>query len=153
MTEPETAEPETAEPEQGSTTTDEEFTPVEGDAAERALSEARVWARREHGVGRRTLPANVIETIFRLDGQAKAVAAWAKANRVRRVAIADFGKNLFATYRACREAGVQVVALADGLTLQLLVTGAPFDAEQVSAAFARVLPGGGASSHGGGRTG
>ena len=46
-----------------------------------------------------------------------------------------------------------VVALADGLTLQLLVTGAPFDAEQVSAAFARVLPGGGASSHGGGRTG
>jgi GT2 family glycosyltransferase len=34
------------------------------DAAERALAEARVWAHREHAVGRRTLPAGVIEALF-----------------------------------------------------------------------------------------
>jgi GT2 family glycosyltransferase len=84
------------------------------DAAERALSEARVWARREQSVGRRTLGGEALETIFRFDEQAKAVRKWAKEHGVRTVAIADFGKNVFATYRACAAAGLQTVALADG---------------------------------------
>ena len=83
------------------------------DAATQALAEARVWARREHRVGRRTLAGNVIESIFAIDAQANAVRTWAKDNGVQRVAIADFSKNVFVTYRACGEAKLQVVAITD----------------------------------------
>jgi GT2 family glycosyltransferase len=83
------------------------------DAATQALAEARVWARREQRVGRRTLSAGVIESIFGIEAQTRAVQTWSKDNRVKRVAIADFSKNVFATYRACRHAGIQVVAITD----------------------------------------
>jgi hypothetical protein len=83
------------------------------DAIDQGLAEARVWARREQCVGRRTLKPEAIETIFGLSSQAKAVAAWSESHRVKHVAIADLSKNIFATHRACREAGVQVVAVAD----------------------------------------
>ena len=82
-------------------------------AAHRALCEARVWARREASVGRRTLGPAALEQLFDLDRQAAAVARWAKAQRVSRVVIADYSKNVYATYRACRLAGLDVVALAD----------------------------------------
>jgi len=84
------------------------------DAADRALSEARVWARREHSVGRRTLAGDALETIFRFDEQSKSVSKWAKDHGVQTVAIADFSKNVYATYRACAAAGLETVALADG---------------------------------------
>ncbi len=83
------------------------------DALNAALREARVWARREAAVGRRTLGPNALERLFEYDRQAAAVAAWAEHHAIRRVIIADYSKNVFATYRACRHAGLNVVAMAD----------------------------------------
>ena len=77
------------------------------------MYEALVWARRERAVGRQTLDDATVETIFFLRAQAESVAAWRAAHHVRRVVIADFGKNIYATCRACRDAGLDVVAVAD----------------------------------------
>lgn len=78
-----------------------------------AIKEARVWARREAAVGRKTLDAEAIESIFAIDSQRNAVAAWAQSNRIRRIAIADWGKNLYATWSACRAAGLEIAAILD----------------------------------------
>src|SRR5207253_4804904 len=83
------------------------------DAATTAMYEALVWARRERMVGRQTLDDATVENVFRLRAQAEEVVGWAKVYGVRRVAIADFSKNLFATWRACRAAELEVVAVAD----------------------------------------
>lgn len=82
-------------------------------AVHRALCESRVWARREASIGRRTLGATAIEQLFDLDRQASEVARWATANRIQRVVLADYSKNVYATYRACQLAGLDVAALAD----------------------------------------
>ena len=84
-----------------------------GDVVTTALHEAHVWARRERSVGRRTLPAAALEAALGLKAQAAAVANWAAATGLRRVAIADFGKNFYATYAACRRANLEPVALVD----------------------------------------
>jgi GT2 family glycosyltransferase len=84
-----------------------------GDAAKSAMFEALVWARRERSVGRQTLDEATVEAVFQLRSQAQRVEAWSREHAVRRVAICDFGKNVYATFRACREAGLDVVALAD----------------------------------------
>jgi hypothetical protein len=81
--------------------------------ANAALKEARIWARREAAVGRKTLGADAIESIFRLKAQREAIARWAKANQIHRVCIADWGKNLFATWEACRSAGLKIEAILD----------------------------------------
>jgi GT2 family glycosyltransferase len=78
-----------------------------------ALKEARVWARREAIVGRKTLDAAAVEAVFGLDAQSKAVAEWSRVKSVRRVAIADYSKNLYATFRACRRAGLEVCAIIE----------------------------------------
>jgi hypothetical protein len=82
-------------------------------AAKKGLYEALVWARRERAVGRQTLDEPTVETIFSLRAQADAVAAWKKQHKVRRVAIADFSKNVYATYAACGSAPLERVALLD----------------------------------------
>jgi len=82
-------------------------------AVNAALHEARVWAKREATVGRKTLDDNTIEKIFHLGSQARKVAAWAKKNDIRTVAIADWSKNIYATWDACRRAGLKVVCIAD----------------------------------------
>jgi hypothetical protein len=56
---------------------------------------------------------DAIESIFHLDRQANAIAAWSRAHGLKRVAIADFSKNLYATFRGCREAGLDVRAIVD----------------------------------------
>jgi GT2 family glycosyltransferase len=78
-----------------------------------ALHEAQVWGRRERLVGRRTLGPAGVEAALELKSQARAVSAWAEQTGVRRVAIADFSKNFYATYAACRSAGLATVALID----------------------------------------
>ena len=83
------------------------------DAAKTAMYEALVWARRERTVGRQMLDDATVESVFSLRAQAKSVAEWRRAHNVGRVVIADFGKNIYATYRACRHAGLDVVAVAD----------------------------------------
>jgi hypothetical protein len=82
-------------------------------AAKKGLYEALVWARRERAVGRQTLDEPTLEALFNFRAQAEAVAAWKSAHDVRRVVIADFSKNLYATYAACRAASLETIALAD----------------------------------------
>jgi GT2 family glycosyltransferase len=83
------------------------------DAAKTAMYEALVWARRERAVGRQTLDDATVEAVFQLRSQAERLAVWRREHGARRVAIADLSKNLFATFRACREAGLDVVTVTD----------------------------------------
>lgn len=71
------------------------------------------WKFREAWRGRQTLDEDTIENIFGLRQQADAVAAWASHHNIKRVALADFGKNTYATYRACVRADLEIVALGD----------------------------------------
>lgn len=82
-------------------------------AAKRAIHEAKLWRVREMIAGRQTLSRAAFEVNFDWQRQADAVAAWAKANQIRRVAIADYSKNLFATWRAAQLAGLQVIGIVD----------------------------------------
>lgn len=82
-------------------------------AAKTGLYEALVWARRERAVGRQTLDERTLEEIFATQAQADAVAGWKREHAVRRVALADFSKNVYATYAACRAAGIEIAALLD----------------------------------------
>jgi hypothetical protein len=79
-----------------------------------ALREARDWAKREAREGRRqTLDDATIETLFDLEGQVRQVRQWKREHPVRRVVIADLSKNVYATWHACRVAGISVVSIAD----------------------------------------
>jgi GT2 family glycosyltransferase len=78
-----------------------------------ARVEAGLWRIREAAAGRQTMSPAAVEAVFELRKQADAIAAWSRANGVRRAVIADFGKNLYATYRGCVEAGITVSAIAD----------------------------------------
>lgn len=82
-------------------------------AAKKGLYEALVWARRERAVGRQTLDERTLAAIFEIPAQLTLVEAWKRRYDVRRVAIADYSKNVYATYSACRSAGLEVVALLD----------------------------------------
>lgn len=82
-------------------------------AARRALLEARLWRMREALRGRQTLSEGTIEAVFALRHQARAVRRWSNVISGNSVVIADFSKNIYATYRACLEAGLTVSAVAD----------------------------------------
>ncbi len=82
-------------------------------AARIALCEARIWRMRQRLRGRRILSPKTIQNLFHLDAQAAAINAWAKQFNVQKVAIADFGKNIYATYRGCVGAGLEVTAILD----------------------------------------
>jgi hypothetical protein len=83
-------------------------------AARAGLWEAAGWRLREAAAGRQTLSPRAVELVFALDQQAEAIGGWARAHRVRSVVIQDFSKNLYATWRGCRQAGLEVRACADG---------------------------------------
>jgi GT2 family glycosyltransferase len=83
------------------------------DVVKGAMHEARVWARREQQVGRRTMSPAGLEAALSLKAQAKAIAGWAETTGARRVGIADFSKNLYATYAGVLAAGLEPVALID----------------------------------------
>lgn len=82
-------------------------------AAKTALWEARAWRVREAVQGRRTLSPSAVEAIFGLHYQARAIGIWAKQQKVERVAVADFGKNLYATCRGCVKAGLEISSIVD----------------------------------------
>ena len=82
-------------------------------AAQRARAEAVGWALRESFAGRQTISPATVEVVFELERQAMRIEAWAKQHGVQRVVIADYAKNLYATWRGCREAGLTVQAIAD----------------------------------------
>jgi GT2 family glycosyltransferase len=82
-------------------------------AVSSGLRDARIWAKRERETGRQTLPPFLVEKLFDLERQGDLVRRWKRENAIRRVVIADFSKNLHATWRACQLAGLDVAALAD----------------------------------------
>ncbi len=84
-----------------------------GLAAQLGRWQARGWRLREMARGRQTMSSTAVESVFQLRHQAQTVASWARTHRVRRVVIADLSKNIYATWRACQEAGLQVTAIAD----------------------------------------
>lgn len=84
-----------------------------GGAARVARVEAGLWRVREAAVGRQTMSPAAVESVCELRKQADAIAAWSRAHGVRRAVIADFGKNLYATFRGCAQAGVTASAIAD----------------------------------------
>lgn len=91
-------------------------------AARTAVKESRIWAHREAAIGRRPLGPDAIESIFGLGAQRELISAWAKKNQIRRVCIADWGKNLFATWSGCRSAGLRIEAILDDLPAYAGVT-------------------------------
>ena len=83
-------------------------------AAVKALWSARLWAARDSFTGRRLeLDEGAMENIFHIRRQAKLVGDWSRRNSVWRVAIADFGKNIWATYNACHSSGLQLRCVVD----------------------------------------
>lgn len=74
---------------------------------------ARARSPAEMLAGRQPLDGEAFEQVFQWQRQQQAVARWAKRRSVKRVAIADFGKNVFATHRACLRAGLEVACLLD----------------------------------------
>lgn len=84
-----------------------------GLAAMRGRLEARVQACRDGWDRQRRLTPSAAEAVFGYEAQAREVAAWARSQHVRRVVIADFGKNIHATWSACHAASVRVLAVAD----------------------------------------
>jgi GT2 family glycosyltransferase len=82
-------------------------------SAYQARSEAALWRVREAVSGRKTLKPQTIETIFELQSQAAMIKLWAKANGLKRIAIADFSKNIYATYDGCVRAGLEITAISE----------------------------------------
>lgn len=62
---------------------------------------------------RQPLSPAAFEAIFEHRYQRRLVSEWTTAQHLRRVVIADYSKNLFATYRACIDAGSEIVAIVD----------------------------------------
>jgi GT2 family glycosyltransferase len=82
-------------------------------AARQGRREATWWGIKEALRGRQTLDDVAVERVFGLQKQIDAVADWADCNGIKRVAIAEFSKNLFATFNACLRAGLEVVHVID----------------------------------------
>lgn len=84
-----------------------------GAAALLGRAGARAAWCRERFAPRRPLTPAAFESVFGYEAQAREVAAWARSQHLRRVVIADFGKNIHATWSACHAASVRVLAVAD----------------------------------------
>jgi GT2 family glycosyltransferase len=82
-------------------------------AAGRALWEARAWELRERFRGRQVLSAATVEHLFDLEKTKATIAAWAAEHGIKRVVLADYGKNLYAPWRACRELNIPMGCVAD----------------------------------------
>lgn len=82
-------------------------------AAWRGRAGSWAWRLRAALGERQVLQAPAFEAIFEPAKQARRVATWAGEHSIRRVAIADFGKNIRATHRACTHCGLDVLAVAD----------------------------------------
>lgn len=82
-------------------------------AIRRGRNEARLWRLREMITGRSVLSEATLETILQWRHQSRLVSEWAREHQVQRVVIADFAKNLYATYRACQVNQLETVGLVD----------------------------------------
>jgi GT2 family glycosyltransferase len=80
---------------------------------QKALLSARLWRLREWIAGRPPLNDAALENIFQFRRQATAIGDWARRHSVWRVVLADFGKNIWPAYNACRSSGLQLRCIAD----------------------------------------
>lgn len=80
---------------------------------EATISEAEQYVFDPAKLARQRLNDDAFEAMFAHHAQLTAVRSWAQANRIRRVAIADVSKNLYATYQACRRTGLEIAAILD----------------------------------------
>lgn len=79
----------------------------------KAAAQARRWAQWERKRGRSTLPGEALEGLLGWGSTKREVVRWASRERVRRVVIAGWHPNVYATYRAAGRAGLTVSAIAD----------------------------------------
>jgi GT2 family glycosyltransferase len=84
-----------------------------GKEAYKGLWGARASGFREMFKKQTHLSDQALEHIFGFRAQATAVGNWARQHAVWRVIIADFGKNIYATWNACRSCGLQIRCIAD----------------------------------------
>jgi hypothetical protein len=70
------------------------------------------WSEQRQN-GSHLLPPEAIERIFKFDAIERRLARLRDELQLRRIAFADFGKNLFAYYRAATRLGLEVVAVLD----------------------------------------
>lgn len=63
--------------------------------------------------GREVLSEATNEILFQWRRQARQISAWAEEHDVRKVIIADYAKNLYATFRGCRLARLDIAGIVD----------------------------------------
>ena len=78
-----------------------------------ALDEARAASRAFPDEARRTLGPSAVERLLHLEATRDAIGRWAGVHGLHRVVLGALGKNIFAAYRACREVGLDVLAVQD----------------------------------------
>ncbi|MEQ9454783.1 MAG: glycosyltransferase [Phycisphaeraceae bacterium] len=78
-----------------------------------AVAEADEKRTAEARTARTALSPAAVERVFGIEAQARRVAEWSRRYEPRHVLIADFSKNLYATYDACRRSGLEVIAIAE----------------------------------------
>jgi GT2 family glycosyltransferase len=80
----------------------------------KTLASAKAWSIGE-AILRRRLPLGeeALENIFAFRKQSEIVGQWARKHSAWRVVLADFGKNIWAAYNACRASGIQLRCVAD----------------------------------------
>jgi len=82
-------------------------------AAFRARIDGLAWRFREIIKGRQELSERAFESLFQHERQTNLIKAWARTHHIRRAMIADFSKNIYATWRACRLNGLEITGLYD----------------------------------------
>jgi GT2 family glycosyltransferase len=78
-----------------------------------AIESAWQTVRDPLALRRQPLNDDAFEAIFDHRRQMGRIGRWARENNVRRVAIADFSKNLLATWQACTHLGLDVAGIVD----------------------------------------
>lgn len=82
-------------------------------AAKQGLVQAMGWRVRQALRGRQTLSDAALESVFGFESQLERITLWASRHNARRVAIADYGKNLYTTFLACEVANLEIVSIID----------------------------------------
>ena len=85
----------------------------EGDRVASIVDKVRAIARDPTALRRQPMHDDAFEAMFAHRRQLGAIGRWSREHGVRRVAIADFSKNLLATWQACMHLGLDVIGIAD----------------------------------------
>ncbi len=79
----------------------------------RARLDGLLWRCREKFNGRRTLSPQAFDNIFQHHSQTSQIKTWAHTHQIHNVTIADFSKNIYATYQACKKNHLQISSIYD----------------------------------------